>query len=35
MIVLHFFAALLGVAIFVMPIMYPCDAVAEARYGRG
>jgi len=29
MVVLHFFAALLGVAIFVMPIMYPCDGLSD------
>jgi hypothetical protein len=29
MLVLHFFAALLGVAIFVMPVMYPCDSFSD------
>jgi len=30
MLILHFLAALLGVAIFVMPVMYPCDSFSDS-----
>lgn len=29
MVVLHFIASLLTVAIFVMPVMYPCDRFSD------